>query len=281
MLSKHKLSTAIGIGVISASILSAGIAGATQGSNPAVLQVPPAPIETEGSDLEEAFSAEMEFLDEWQPSAEELAEINAEIAKEIKALTDAGVILTLETDEFGITYPVWNADQDDKAEAVYEELYGPFEDIDFEDADFEISPEEVAEINAEIAKEIKALTDAGVILTLETDEFGITYPVWNADQDDKAEAVYEELYGPFEDIDFEDADFDFDWEPTAEEITEIQALVDQEKAALSKAGIAFTLETDEFGLEYPVWNESEEDAAWDVLEGLWEDFTTEEVPNES
>ncbi len=299
---KRKAAAMLSLGVLCASLLTAGIAGATEPA-PATPTTPttvtsslidespdadPSPVEPGTLDADE------DTFSDWEPTEEEIAEINAEVSKLTEALTKAGITFTLETDEYGLHYPEWDAADDDKAWAVLEEVFGDMliEDIDFDDADwdeadFDWQPtaDEVAAINAEIAKEVEALEAAGVTITMETDEYGISFPMWEEGDEDAAMAVFDELYGSFEDLlddaDFDDADWDeidfddtefddADWEPTAEEIAEINELIKSEIEALTDAGISFTLETDEFGFEYPQWDAADEDAAWAALEALWD-----------
>ncbi|MFV1992231.1 MAG: hypothetical protein ACC652_15970, partial [Acidimicrobiales bacterium] len=154
-------------------------------------------------------------FEEWTPTAEELAEINAQTDKEAKALTDVGVKFTVETDDFGIRFIVWDAGQDEAAWKALESLYGEivfggdeagFEDLPGFDEDWTPSAEEVAEANADMAEEMAALKAAGVKFTVETDEFGFEYPVWEDDQAEAAMKVYEELYGLWDLGDYDDID---------------------------------------------------------------------------
>ncbi len=288
---KRKAATILSLGVLCASIFTAGIAGATEPS-PATPTTPTTVTSslvdespsTDSSPLEPGtLDADEDAFSDWEPTEEEIAEINAEVAKLTEALTEAGVSFTIETDEFGLQYPEWAEADDEQAWEILEDVFGDmliddtdFADTGFDDADFDWQPtaNEVAEINAEIAKEVEALEAAGVTITMETDEFGISFPMWDESDDEAAMAVFDQLYGPFEDFDdadFEDFDFDdADWEPTAEEVAEINELIKSEIKALTDAGITFTLETDEVGFEYPMWDEADEDAAWEALEALWE-----------
>ncbi len=299
----YKFTAMLSLGVLSASILTAGIAGASQPDAPTTetTTLSLAPPSSEELPVETPAEFEPLELDDWQPSEEEIAEINAEIAGLSDALTEANISFTLETDEFGIQYPEWDQADDEAAWSVLEQVFGDFEDIDFDDADFddadfdgadvdgdwELTSEEIAQINAEIGEEVKALKAAGIAVTMQTDELGIQYPTWSADQDDQVMAVYEELYGPFDDLQGTDLDmtdpgedfdldgeaFDLDnanWNPTPEEIAEINTLVQREIEVLTESGISVTLETDEFGIKYPVWDEADEAAAWDILESFWE-----------
>ncbi len=313
---KRKAATILSLGVLCASIFTAGIAGATEPS-PATPTTPTTVTSslvdespsTDSSPLEPGtLDADEDAFSDWEPTEEEIAEINAEVAELTEALTEAGISFTIETDEFGLQYPEWAEADDEQAWEILEDVFGDMliDDTDFDDTDFDWQPtaDEVAEINAEIAKEVEALEAAGVAITMETDEFGISFPTWDENDDETAMAVFDELYGPFEDFDdadfedfdfedadFEDADFDdfdfddfdfddadfddadfddADWEPAAKNIAEINELIKSEIKALTDAGISFTLETDEFGFEYPMWDATDDDAAWDALESLWE-----------
>ncbi len=280
---KRKAATILSLGVLCASIFSAGIAGATEPAP--TLPTTPTTVTSSLSDENsgsgsspvesETLTIDEDDFAEWEPTQEEIAEFNAEVAKLSEAFTTAGIAFTLETDESGLQYLEWDEADDEQAWEILDEVFA--DTLIADDADFDWQPtaEDIAEINAEIAKEVQALEAAGISTIMETDEFGISLPTWDEGDNEAAMAVFDELYGPtegFGNIDFNDADFnDADWKPTAEDIVEINELIKSEIKALTDAGVSFTLETDEFGFEFPMWDQSDDDAAWDALGTLWDD----------
>ncbi len=217
-------------------------------------------------------------IEDWQPSADEVAEMNAETDALVAFMADAGFTLTTETDEFGITYPVFGeADESNDAlweamDAFYIERYGELEDMGFGDAvfeDWQPSADEVAEMNAETDALVAFMADAGFTLTTETDEFGITYPVLSeADESNDAlweamDAFYIERYGELD-----------DWQPTADEIAEITAETDALVAYLADAGFTVEVETDDMGLTNVVFSpaDSENEALWQAVDSFYGDY---------
>ncbi|VAW09519.1 hypothetical protein MNBD_ACTINO02-1463 [hydrothermal vent metagenome] len=217
-------------------------------------------------------------VEDWQPTPDEITEMNAETDALVAYLADAGFTVTVETNEFGISYPLFDdADESNDAlweamDAFYAERYGDLGDSGFGDAGFEDwqpSADEVAEMNAETDALVTFMADAGFTLTLEADEFGISYPVFSdADESNDAlweamDAFYVERYG---DLD--------EWQPTTDEIAEINAETDALVAYLADAGFTVEVETDDMGLTNVVFSaaDSENEALWQAVDSFYGDY---------
>lgn len=228
-----------------------------------------------GSDKPATASGEQEssivcVIDDWQPTPDEIAEINAETDALVAYLAGAGFTVKVETNEFGISYPLFD-DADESNDALWEamdaffgERYGDLDDAAFED--WQPSADEVAEMNAETDALVTFMADAGFTLTLETDEFGITYPVFSdADESNDAlwdamDAFYVERYG---DLD--------EWQPSADEIAEMNTETTDLVAFLADAGFTVDVETDAAGFTYPIFTEADEanDALWQAVDAFY------------
>ncbi len=212
-------------------------------------------------------------VEDWQPTPDEIAEINAETDALVAYLADAGFTVKVETNEFGISYPLFDvADESNDAlweamDAFYTERYGDFDDAAFED--WQPSADEITEMNAETDALVAFMADAGFTLTLETDEFGITYPVFSDTDEsndalwDAMDAFYVERYG---DLD--------EWQPTPEEIAEINAETDALVAYLADAGFTVEVETDDMGLTNVVFSpaDSESEVLWQAVDSFYGDY---------
>ena len=180
----------------------------------------PAAVESDDDLVDcEALLAELEG--DWEPSAEEIAEINAETDALIAHLADNGVTIGVETDdELGIRFPAFDDTTDEATfelvEQFFEDRYndedfgdGLFVDEVFAGEDWEPSAEEIAEINAETDALIAHLADNGVTIGVETDdELGIRFPAFDDTTDEATfelvEQFFEDRYG---DEDFGEAIF--------------------------------------------------------------------------
>ena len=151
---------------------------------------------------------------------------------------------------------------------------------------FELSDDVIAEINAEGADLAAALDAAGVAYQMVADDVGITYPQWD-ESDPAANETVEQYYadkfgdlfgfGIFEDFDFdfdfdfdENLDFGFDMDLPEEAIAEINAEGADLAAVLDAAGIAHEMVTDDVGITYPQWDESDP-AANEAVEQYYAD----------
>ena len=196
-------------------------------------------------------------IEDYEPSAEELEEINAETAALVEFLADRGFAVEVETDDLGFTYPAFSeADEADEAlwEAVDEFYADRYED-------YAPSAEELEEINAETAALVEFLADRGFAVEVETDDLGFTYPAFSeADEADEAlwEAVDEFYADRYEDFGAELFD-DCAYELTDEDRAEIQAEIAGFIAELDEAGIPYELVTED-GIAYPEIAEEHFDA---------------------
>lgn len=134
MLNKNrKASIVLGLGLLTASVATVGIAGAQdtviETGGPSMVE----PLSFEDFDsTQKAIQDEIDALGassqgeigDWEPTEEEITELNATIQKEIDALTAAGVTFTIETDDFGIRFPIWDEDQNEAAFDAIGALYG-------------------------------------------------------------------------------------------------------------------------------------------------------------
>jgi hypothetical protein len=217
-------------------------------------------------------------IDDWQPTAAEIAEMNTETDALVEYLADAGFTMKTETDEFGITYPVFDeADESNDAlweamDAFYSDRYGDLDDASFED--WQPSADEIAEINAETDALVAYLADAGFAVEVETDDMGLTNVVFSeADSDNEAlwqavDSFYADYYGdPSE------------WQPTADELAEINAETDALIAYLADAGFMVEIGTDDLGFTYPAFTEADNDneALWTAVESFYADRYGEEI----
>ncbi|HDH02956.1 MAG TPA: hypothetical protein ENH15_01765 [Actinobacteria bacterium] len=127
---------------------------------PAVAQPDPDPGDGEEATAQDCvfdFDLEGCEFEDWQPSAGELAEINAETDALVEALADAGFTVSVVTEDNGVTYVDFSeADEEDDAlweavDAFYMDLYGEIECDEFEiaphDSDAPFRGEDVPEVH--------------------------------------------------------------------------------------------------------------------------------------
>ncbi len=133
------------------------------------VKAPDADTEDAQTDLDDDFC----FGGEWEPTAEELAEINAETEALAEHLRGLGFEVTVETDEFGFTYVDFES-EDEALFAAMDDFYRQL----FADEIAGWSDEEKAEWNAEIDEWVAELAAEGI--TVETEEIapGVYDIVW-------------------------------------------------------------------------------------------------------
>ena len=98
-----------------------------------------------GEEGHEVISCEAVFgegdWEDWVPSDEELAEINAETDELVAFLAENGVSVEVETDDLGFSFPVFDEDTGDEVfdlvDQFFAERYGDDEGWLIEDGDFE------------------------------------------------------------------------------------------------------------------------------------------------
>lgn len=190
--------------------------------------------------------------------AEDMDAVNAETDALVAFLAERGFTVAVETDDDGFRYPAFTeADEanDELWAAVDEffiERYGDdFDDLDGEFID-ELTDEEIAEINAEEA-ELAAFLDSKGISYEIVEEGGIRWVEWDED-DEAANAAISEFFAP-----------------SADEVAEIQAEIDEWIAALDAAGIRYELVTDEYGISYPEVAEADLDKLEELEGEFFED----------
>ncbi len=170
-------------------------------------------IDVEGLDGDFDFEAIEGDIQFYEPTAEEIAEWNAENQKVVDALRAAGIEVTVETDESGIEYFELPDDLTDAQEEtleqtlddVFTEIYGEFDfaegielddlsDFDFDELeDYEPTAEEIAEWNAETDELIEALRAAGVPVE-RMEEDGFVYFDIPEDLTEAQEAALEQVF---------------------------------------------------------------------------------------
>ena len=145
-------------------------------------------------------------------------------------------------------------------QSFYEDRYAP-------------SEEELAEMEAVNQALIDAFDAAGIDYGFE--EFdGHSWVDWDYDDDAAnavADEILEDLQPDFEelDIDFDDHCFDEEWEPTEDELAEMNELNDALTAALDEAGITYERIV-EGPFEWIEWD-YDDDAANEVANGVYEE----------
>ncbi len=141
-------------------------------------------------------------------------------------------------------------------------------DFDFDDLSDEEKAELVEEITAENEAIKEALDAAGIAYTVEIDEeLGVEYIVWDF-EDEAANEIVDDLFNEQWAEDFASLDQAERDQIIAEVTAENEAI----KAALDAAGIAYTEVQDEvLGIPMVEWDFDDE-AAWDVLEDVFEEL---------
>ena len=199
----------------------------------------------------------------FEPSPEDIAEMAAENA-ELAALLDRYGIEYEEVDYpdgfSSIEYNFSNPVVESLVQSFYEDRYAP-------------SEEELAEMQAVNQALIDAFDAAD--MSYDFEEFdGHSWVDWDY-EDDAANAVadeiLEDLQPDFEelDIDFEEHCFDEEWEPTEDELAEMNELNDALTAALDEAGVSYERIV-EGPFEWIEWDYDDE-AANEVANGVFEE----------
>jgi hypothetical protein len=125
------------------------------------------------ADLDDPFFEDDCEFEDWEPTAEELAEINAETEAMAEYLRGQGFEVTVETDELGFSYVDFES-EDEALFAAMDDFYRQL----FADEVAGWSDEEKAEWNAEINELVAELEADGI--TVETEEIapGVYDIVW-------------------------------------------------------------------------------------------------------
>lgn len=191
------------------------------------------------------------------PTAEELAEVNADSNALAAVLTRYGIDHTFVVDDIGYGYVEYDFDDvvtQSVVDSFWEQRY-PIEPSE------PISVEELDRLQAENDLIAAALDAAGIAYTRVTDESGFEYLEWdyeNADAQAAVDAVYAELYPPTP--------------PTSEDLEFMNAENDRLATAFDAAGIAYTIVSDDAGWSWVEWDYDDEsliDAVAAVFDELY------------
>lgn len=154
-------------------------------------------------------------FDDYEPTAEDIAEWNAETDTLIEALKQAGVDVGIETDDLGLRYPTFGEDLTDaeweKIDEVFASTFGDFDvtEMDLEDIegleDYEPTPEELAEWNAATDEWIAELEAAGIPVE-RNEEDGIVFFDLPDELTPEQEAAVEDFFGDCEEIEADNGD---------------------------------------------------------------------------
>ena len=210
-------------------------------------------------DDEPGFIGGDECFVDWEPSAEEIAEINAETDALVAHLEGLGFTVTVATDESGIRY----VDFDDSADEALFEATDNFYEAQWAKEVAGWSDEEKAEHNTFVDEFVADLAAEGI--TVETEEIapGVIDIVWT----EALEMALMELES--DEVFF--GDFEDDWEPSADEIAEINAEQDALVAHLEELGFTVSVATDELGIRYIDFEaHGEDEALWTALDEYYE-----------
>ncbi len=219
---------------IAGSMTLPSVVGAQSDDTPTDTPVPAEAVEAVPGDGEldlqfpETLEGEAIEIENYEPSAEEIDEWNAETDQLIDALKQAGIAVTVETDESGLRYPVFAEDLSEadweKVDGVFVSVFGEFdealgdvalEELDFED--YEPTAEELAEWNAETEEIIAELEAAGIPVERDEHEGFIMFDL-PEELTEEQEALVEDLFGDCEELeaDLDDADEADDIEPSVD-----------------------------------------------------------------
>ncbi len=216
---------------------------------------------------------EWEFEEgDWEPSAEEIAEINAETDALVAHLQGLGFSIQVEEDEFGIRYLEFEGDE--ATEKALWEAVDAYDRQLFLDEIAGWSDDERAEWNAEIDELVAELAEEGVVVETEEIAPGVRDIVWT-------EQIEEALWGLEShecDAHFDEYFYD-DWAPSEAEIAEINAETDALVAHLEGLGFTVVIEEDEFGVRYVEFDgdEATEKALWEAVDAYYEQLWLDEI----
>ncbi|MEM8925749.1 MAG: hypothetical protein AAGD35_19780 [Actinomycetota bacterium] len=184
-------------------------------------------MDGEGLDVDGEFAVE-----DWEPTADEVDAMNAETDAMVAFLAEKGHEVSVETDEYGLRYPVlddlFETLSDEELDALLEEFFTQHYGDD------------VGGLIGATDEVEGELTDGTVI----TEDGVIVDDIEGLDLEDLDELDVEMLGDDLTDIE--------EWEPTAEELEAINAETDAMVAALAEQGIEVAVETDDDGFRYPV-----------------------------
>ncbi len=218
---------------------------------------------------EHGFLEGEECFVDWEPSADEIAEINAEADALVLHLAALGFTVTVVTDELGVRYIDFDENTD---EALFEAI----NDFHLEQWADEVagwSDAEKAEWNAHIEEFVADLAARGIAAETEEIAPGVIDTVWT----EELEMALMELEGG--EFFFEEGTED-DWEPSADEIAEINAEHDALVAHLDGLGFTVSVAADELGIRYLDFEAmGEDEALWMAVDDFYHQRFLEEIAN--
>ena len=215
------------------------------------------------------FEGDECFVGDWEPSPEEIAQINAETDALVAHLERPRLHVTVATDELGIRY----VDFDENADEALFEAMDDFYQSQWADEVAGWSDEQKAEHNAHVEEFVAELAAQGI--TAETAEIapGVIDIVWT----EELEMALMELDG--EEFFFGEG-FEEDWEPSADEIAEINAEHDALVAHLEGLGFTVTVAEDDLGFRYIDFEaHGEDEALWNAVDEFYESRYTNDFAN--
>ncbi len=203
MLSQRRI-VAMAVAAALMVVALVGVASAQTGTT-----LPPETGKTLVDKADEAKSAavldecDFGFFDEdWVPSAEEIAEINAETDALVEYLEGLGFEVTVATDELGISYVDLDDKDDDELFAAMDDFYSQR----FADEVAGWSDEEKAEWNAEIDAFVAELEAEGITVETEEIALGVYDIVWTEDLEKMLWEIEDDIF--FAEFKADDADED-------------------------------------------------------------------------
>ena len=230
-----------------------------------VADVEVTPLEEGAFEDDDFFMDDGDFED-WEPTAEELAEINAETEALVEYLEGLGFEVSVATDELGFTY----VDVDDSTdEAIFEAMDDFYQQL-FADEVASWSDAEKAEWNTGIDEFVAELAAEGIVVETEEIAPGVYDIVWT----EELEEALIELEGDLFFMD--DGDFE-DWEPTAEELAEINAETEALVEYLEGLGFEVSVATDELGFTYVDVDDSTDEAIFEAMDDFYQQLFADEV----
>ncbi len=70
------------------------------------------------------------------------------------------------------------------------------------------------------------------------------------------------------------------WEPSAEELAELNKETDELVAHLAANGITVEVENDELGIRFPVFDENTDEATWELVDEFFAERYGDELPED-
>lgn len=197
-------------------------------------------------DPPEEQAQEEEVVDDCgeDPTDEDIAASNEEEDALAAFLDERGIPYTRE-EEDGIRWVFWD-ENDQAANDAVDEFFAER---------YPLTPEDVAAANEEEDALAAFLDERGVRYTRDASADGVSYVVWD-ENDEAASAAVEEYYAEH-----------FPTPP--EQLAALQAQEDELAAFLDQRGIAYTREADAEGVQWVVWEDTD-DAANAAVEEFYE-----------